>query len=174
MKAVVRSVLRAGALRLLRIRTIYSPGNIEILRQGRCIVCANHVSFLDGVVLALVSPIPLTFGVDTDFSKRSKLASLGMDVLSWLGFGAVVPVDSGSPFGVRALLGALNHGRPIMIFPEGAISKDGGPLPIRPGAAWLVQRAGAEVIHVRIHGAEKSRFFAKSGQEFWPKIEVHF
>jgi acyl-[acyl-carrier-protein]-phospholipid O-acyltransferase/long-chain-fatty-acid--[acyl-carrier-protein] ligase len=161
LRPFLRSVLRLVALRLLRVRASYSPASIELLRQGRAIVCANHVSLLDGVIVALASPVPLTFGVDTDFSRRSRLASRGMAALAWLGFGAVV-------------LKALDRGETVMVFPEGRISETGRPLPDQPGMAWLVRRAGAPVLRVRIRGAERSRFFAKAGKHFWPRIEVEF
>lgn len=173
MKQLARSTLRLVALRLLRVRASYSPASVDLLHQGRVIVCANHVSLLDGVIVALASPVALTFGVDTDFSRRSKAASCGMAALAWLGFGAVVPVDAGSPFGVRALAKALDQGENVMVFPEGQIS-DRGLLPDQPGVSWLERRSGASVLRVRICGAEKSRFFAKKGQEFWPRIYVDF
>ena len=174
MRRLLQALLRLVALRLLRVRASYSPASVELLRQGRVIVCANHVSLLDGVIVALASPVPLTFGVDTDFSRRSKIASRGMAALAWLGFGAVVPVDGASPFGIRALLKALDRGETVMVFPEGRISETGRPQPEQPGVTWLVRRAGAPVLRVRIRGAERSRFFAKAGREFWPRIEVDF
>lgn len=173
MKQIARSLLSLAALRLLRVRATYSPASIALLGQGRVIVCANHTSLLDGVILALASPTPLTFGVDTDFSKRSKAASRGMAALAWLGFGAVVPVDGGSPFGIRALVKALDRGENVMVFPEGRVS-EGHPLPEQPGVSWLVNRSGAPVLRVRIRGAERSRFFAKKGREFWPPVEIEF
>lgn len=173
-RRVLRSLVRLVALRLLRVRATYSPASVELLRKGRVVVCANHVSLLDGLVVALASPVPLLFGVDTDFSVRSKAASRGMAALAFLGFGGVVPVDMGSPFGIRALVKALDRGDSIMLFPEGRISETGEPLPHRPGVAWLVARSGAPLLQVQISGAERSRFFAKSGRAFWPRIDVQF
>lgn len=173
-RPALRSVVRVLLLRLLRVRATYSPGTVELMRKGRVVVCANHVSLLDGLVVALASPAPLVFGVDTDFSVRSKTARRGMAALAFLGFGAVVPVDMGSPFGIRALVKALDRGDSIMLFPEGRISELGQVQPHQPGLAWLVARSGAPLLRVQISGAERSRFFAKEGRDFWPRIDVQF
>lgn len=174
MKALTRALLRKTILPLLRVRASYSAQSLDALKRGPAIVCANHVSLLDGFIVALASPVPLTFGVDTDYSRRSKVAMRGMAALAWLGFGAVVPVDMGSPYGIRTMLKRLQAGDTLMLFPEGRISQDGMPQPEHQGLNWLRQRARVNLIRVRIAGAEKSRFFAKSGTAFWPRIYLAF
>lgn len=174
LRPTLRRFLRTVALRLLRVRATYSASTVEVLRQERVIVCANHVSLVDGIIVALTSPVPLTFGVDTDFSRRSKVASHGLAVLSWLGFGTVVPIDGNSPFGIRSLSKALARGESVMLFPEGKISETGQPSAEQPGVTWLVRRSGVKVVRIRILGAERSRLFAKSGDKFWPHIEIQF
>jgi 1-acyl-sn-glycerol-3-phosphate acyltransferase len=166
--------VRVTALRLLRVRASYDESRLDLLRRERAIVCANHVSLIDGVIIALTSPVPLTFGVETEFSKRTHATRLGMAWLSRLGFGAVVPVDGSSPFGIRALAKALERGESVMLFPEGCISETGEPLGDRPGVDWLVRRSGAHLCRVRISGAEDSKLFAKRGRSLWPRIHVAF
>ena len=78
MKKIIRTALRKTLLPVLRVKASYSAQSLEKLKHGPAIVCANHVSLLDGVIVALASPVPLTFGVDTDYSKRSKVAMRGM------------------------------------------------------------------------------------------------
>lgn len=174
LRPTLRQFVRSAALCLLRVRATYSAATVEVLQRERVIVCSNHVSLLDGVIVALASPVPLTFGVDGDFSRRSKVASRGMAVLSWLGFGAVVPIDGNSPFGIRTLAKALEHGESVMLFPEGRISETGRPCVEQPGVTWLVRRSGVKIVRIRILGAERSRLFAKSGDKFWPPIEIQF
>ena len=174
MRAAVRFLLRRAGLAALRVRVAYRAASVERLRARPVLVCANHVSLIDGVIVALASPVPLVFGVDTDFSRRSLLARRGMAALAALGFGRVVPIDAGSPFGLRALRKALARGESVMLFPEGRISDTGGPLPEQPGVAWLAARCRAPVLRVRIRGAERSKLFAKAGSAWWPRIEMEF
>lgn len=174
MRRTIRLLLQFIALRALRVSTTYSQHNVMLLKRGRVIVCANHISLLDGLIVALASPAPLVFGVDTDFSKRSWLIGWCLAALSFLGFGRVVPIDGNSPFGVRAMYKALSSGESVMIFPEGRISETGDPLPEQPGVKWLAERACAPIVRVQISGAENSRIFAKAGRAFWPAISVSF
>lgn len=174
MKQTVRTVVRSVSLYLLRVKTSYSDNSVRLLEQGGVIVCANHVSLLDGIIVALASPRPLVFGVDTDFSRRSKFAVRGMKILSRLGFGSVVPIDAQSPYGIRTLYKALARGESVMVFPEGRISDTGQALPEQPGVDWLVSRTKAPVVRVHIEGAERSALFAKSGRVLWPEIKIHF
>lgn len=161
-------------LRVFRTSVRLTPEARDLIVKGRSLVVSNHVSLLDGVLIALASPAPITVGVDGDYSRRNPLTSAGLRLLSWLGYGWVVPLDQASPFGMRRLKRALADGRTVLLFPEGRISPDGRELPALPGAGWLVSSVGASLVRARIKGAERSRFFAKSGRLLWPEIEIEF
>ncbi|WP_454875472.1 1-acyl-sn-glycerol-3-phosphate acyltransferase [Paraburkholderia xenovorans] len=168
----LRTIVRPTVLRLFRVHATYTSAAIDALGRGRVIVCANHVSLLDGVLIALVSPSPLVFGVDPDFSRRSPIAMRGMATLAWMGFGRIVPIDARSPFGIRALAKALEAGENVMLFPEGRIAPTGARLVDQPGATWLCHRTSARIVWASIAGAERSRLFAKAGRELWPRITI--
>lgn len=172
--APIRAVLRWVVLKLLRASVSYGPDSRKVLPRTPSIVVANHVSLIDGLLIALASPTPLTFAVDSAYSRANRLTRTGMSLLSRVGFGAVVPVDPTAPFGMRALASELRSGRSVMIFPEGAISPDGRPTEPKPGLAWLSRRCSAPILEVRIEGAERSRLFAKAGTKLWPAVHVCF
>lgn len=168
------STWRALVLKLLRVHVdgaSTAPIWARVASRPH-IVCANHVSMLDGIVIALASPVPLTFAVDPAYSRHSPVARLGLALLSKAGLGNVVPMDMGSPFGLRALRRALDAGRSVMVFPEGRISPDGRPQPLLPGAIWLHRASAAPVVWFSIAGAERSRLFAKAGRRWWPAVTV--
>ena len=173
-RKAVRCALRRVVLHLFRVSVTYCSAISTRLSVGRCVVTCNHVSLLDGVIVALASPVPLVFAVDTEYSRESRVAAVGLQVLAWLGFGWVVPVDATAPFGMRSLLKLLEHGQSVMVFPEGEISETGDRGTDRAGLAWLVGRSRARVVELRIEGAERSRLFAKAGREWWPTIKLWF
>ncbi len=167
-------LISRGMLWLLRVEVRYRPESVEACKAGGRIIACNHVSLLDGVIVALASPVPMCFAVETAYARHHPVTRLGLAALAWLGYGRVAPVDAGSPFGIRTLARALAAGENVMIFPEGAISPDGRPQANQSGIEWLSTCTGASVIWLSISGAESSRLFAKAGRRLWPRILLEF
>lgn len=144
------------------------------MKAGPVILACNHVSLLDGLLIAFASPIPLVFTSETLYSRKRLHTRLLFKVLSLMGYGWVLQLDSTAPMGLRATLRQLAMGRSVLIFPEGKIVRVGESSIEMPGLAWLATRSGAPVIRIRIEGAEHSRIFAKNGGRWWPSITIHF
>lgn len=171
----LRGLVAAGLLSLLRVRVRYSASAVAALARGGCLVSCNHVSFLDGFVLALASTRPMAFTSEPLYSRRTWWARLLFRTMITFGYAeCVVPLGPDAPHGLRQVLRLIERGVPVVIFPEGAISVDGRPLPQQPGLQWVAQRTGASVVEAAIVGAERSRIFGKDGRAFRPMIEVHF
>lgn len=120
--------------------------------SGAGIVVANHVSHLDGLILASVLPEPILFGVDPDFATRQPWKAA-----LWLACqvtGAeIVPLSSDRVMGIRSLVKALKDGQKIGIFPEGKINRIEEPLlTLQPGAARMAILCQVPIIPVRIIG----------------------
>lgn len=174
MARVLRAFFARMVLAALRATVRYRSATLTQLRRGPAILIANHVSLVDGLLIAMASPQPLAFAVDSDYSVRMPVARAGLQLLAWLGFGSVIPLDSQSPQGLRTLARELRRGQSVMLFPEGQISRDGTPQEPRPGLEWLQDRTGAPVVALSIDGAQCSRFFAKQGKQLFPRIHVDF
>ena len=171
---VPRAWISRALCAVLRITVIYREDVIERLSMGSCLIACNHVSMLDGVIVAIASPLPLVFLSETHYSRRLWWSRLLFRCLSGLGYGRVLPLDSKSPFGMRQVLKLLERGERLVLFPEGGISVDGNPQDEQRGLAWIVARSGAPVLRVKIEGAHTSRIFAKRGTQWWPKIRLLF
>lgn len=174
MRNLATKVVRKFGLMMFRVRASYSDSSKSLIQNGGVLVCSNHVSLIDGIIIALSSPKPMLFGVTTEYSRRPSFYLMGLKFLEYMQFGEVVPIDSSSPYGIRRLSKGLSLGQSVMVFPEGQISLDGHPMPSQPGVDWLIAKSNPAVVNVRITGAEKSKFFAKSGTSLWPKIHVEF
>lgn len=165
---------RWALLRLFRVRVRYTRHVTKSLATRPVILTCNHLSMLDGVLIALASPRPLVFAVNVNHAQRHPVTSRVLGAMSAIGLGRVVPVDSTRPVAARGLLQALHQGDSVMIFPEGRISPTGRPLEPMPGVDWLAGRAGVPVLSLRLRGSHRSRWFGKAGSEAWPRIWLRF
>jgi acyl-[acyl-carrier-protein]-phospholipid O-acyltransferase/long-chain-fatty-acid--[acyl-carrier-protein] ligase len=134
----------------------------------RVLIVANHVSFLDAVLLAVFLPDRLTFAIDP------RIARLRW-VRPFLAFVDVLPVDPRTPFATKALIGALDAGKKVVIFPEGRISVTGALMKIYSGPAFVADHSKATVLPVRIAGAEYTPFSYLRGRvsrRWFPRITL--
>lgn len=114
---------------------------------GAVVLASNHQSFLDPFLLGGSTPRCVRF--------------LARNTLFWGPFGwlirslGAIPVvrDSADLAAMRAAVGALKEGDPLLLFPEGTRTRDGRIAPFRPGLSMLARRGEAVVLPCVIRGA---------------------
>lgn len=126
------------------------------LPDGPVIVVANHTSFVDGILLALLGRrlgrslrLMATGGV----FRHPLLGPL----VRLLGFIPVLRGTSSAAGSLDAAAEALGAGEAVGVFPEGRITRDPGQWPerARTGAVRLALRTGAPVVPVAMVGADR-------------------
>jgi 1-acyl-sn-glycerol-3-phosphate acyltransferase len=123
----------------------------NVPRKGPFLLVSNHQSFLD----------PIFCGAP----PKRHLSFLARDTLftHWL-FGRVlvsvnaIPVkrDRGDPSAMKKVIGKLQEGRGVCLFPEGTRTSDGTILPFKAGLGLLCRRGKAAIVPVVIDGAFES------------------
>jgi 1-acyl-sn-glycerol-3-phosphate acyltransferase len=113
-------------------------GDEHIPTQGAAILVANHVSFVDAVLLMAASPRPIRFIMDHQIFR--------IPVLGWLfKLGKAIPVASQKEDPAtyeRAFIKArqvLDDGELLCIFPEGGLTRDGTLQPFKGGVMKVLQ-----------------------------------
>lgn len=166
--------VRKALLFLLRAKVHNEDQLSARLEKGRAVVCSNHVSYLDGIIISLASPRPMIFPVDTEFSVKSFWSSFILRMFEKMGLGEVIPMDSNNPMSLRQLKKRIEMGDSLLLFPEGRISSNGELQPEQPGLSWLIRHCNPDVIHMRLEGIENSAVFSKSGKHLLPKTTIRF
>jgi 1-acyl-sn-glycerol-3-phosphate acyltransferase len=146
----LKFVLLGPALHLLFRPKV--TGLEHIPREGGAIIAANHVSFLDPLLLPLVVPHRRVMFL-------TKVKYLDKPFLRWFLAGAgVIPVATGDPRAVgesvAAAVEVVRSGRLVGIFPEGTRSPDGRLHRGKTGVARVAFESGAPVIPVGIIGTD--------------------
>jgi len=148
---LLKHVLLGPALRLFFRPSV--TGLEHVPREGGAILAANHVSFLDPLLLPLVVPRRVMF--------LTKVKYIDKPMLRWFLTGAgVIPVatDDLSAVGgaVTAGVAAVRAGRLIGIFPEGTRSRDGLLHRGKTGVARIAMETGVPVVPAGISGTERA------------------
>lgn len=158
------SSLYLRSFHLLRIRGLH-----RLPTSGPLIICANHTSYFDSMLLALCARRQIHFLIYRSFYHHP--------ILGWFvrKCGSVAVTQSGNDKEamVRALA-ILRGGGIIGIFPEGRLSTTGLPNTGKAGAALLAAASGAPIVPVTIHGAHA--VFGKGRK--WPSrgtitVDIH-
>jgi 1-acyl-sn-glycerol-3-phosphate acyltransferase len=131
---------RWWAERVLRRRwdlTVRGAENVP--SDGPLVIVANHIGFLDGPLMAIVSPRPVHV-----LTKREMYdGRLG----GFLMASGQIPVHRSGPdpAAVKSALRVLRDGGVVGVFPEGTRGA-GDVARVKPGAAYLAMSAGASVV----------------------------
>lgn len=142
-------LLRRPVRRVLeRHFTLRVEGAEHLPPRGPFIVAANHHNYLDGVVLGVTVPAPISFLVMPRVWRATPLHPL-----LHRNIGSIpLELERSDVGGLRRALARLEAGGVVGIFPEGPFSVRGRLEPGLPGVALLALRSGAPVVPAAIRG----------------------
>lgn len=140
-KVLVRFYLRV----LFRIEV---SGTVP--QTGGCLICANHTSYYDPVVVAAFCGRQLTFMAKEELFSHPLFGRL----IKSLG---AFPVNrDANGFGaVKTALSILKQQKATVIFPEGKRNRTGDKIAPKAGAVMIAHRAGVPIVPVGICGSFK-------------------
>jgi 1-acyl-sn-glycerol-3-phosphate acyltransferase len=123
-------------------------GRERIPTFGPVLVCSNHQSHFDPVLVGLCSDRRMNY-----LARDSLFRIPGFRQL--IDYYDAIPIDrEGTALaGLKETLRRLKRGEMVLIFPEGSRTYDGEIAPLKPGFLTLARRAQAAVLPVGIDGA---------------------
>jgi len=166
---LLSQLLQLMARDLSRLRV---TGAEKIPARGAFIICSNHQSYIDPLILCGLFPWPIFragFAVGT-----SEIFGKGlMRTLAQWARVVVVDPDANLIPAMRAGASGLRHGRVLVLYPEGERSIDGRPKTFRKGAAILSIHLQVPIVPVAIDGFHEAWPRGKRFQKFAP-LQIAF
>ncbi|MGB7292702.1 MAG: AMP-binding protein [Thermodesulfobacteriota bacterium] len=146
---IIQMVVFISVRVVLRMRIV---GMDKIPREGPVLLCPNHQSYIDPIVI--VAALPgwiLDRLLLTGFSELFKKAPLSWIVRPL----RVIPIGSTDTFGdsLELTYDGLKRGMALLLFPEGRRTPTGNIMPARMGVGILSVEAKVPIIPILIEGA---------------------
>ncbi len=159
------SLLRLICRMVFRVKV---HGLINLPPSGKILVIAQHASLMDGLLLGLFLPIRATFVVHR--SARHHWL--------WKHFLKLTPylaIDPAAPTTIRQVIRLLNQEKPVVIFPQGRITRSGSLMKGYDAPGLIAAKTGALIVPIRIEGAAHA-YFSRRRQpdlkKLLPKITI--
>ena len=135
--------------------------------QGGVLLIANHVAYVDVLVVGVLSPRPVRFLSWEGFEHQRVMRFLTRTM------GTIPVAESKAKDAIQKSADALKAGEVVCIFPEGSLTRNGGILPLRKGYELIARRADSPIVPLAIDGMWGSLFSFSGGKFFW-KMPKHF
>ncbi|GAB6177341.1 acyl-[ACP]--phospholipid O-acyltransferase [Desulfobaculum senezii] len=120
--------------------------------EGGVLLLGNHVSWIDWAILSLGVPRRMRFVMDKEIYERWYLKWF----LRWLG---VIPISArANKAALKAISAALENGECVVIFPEGAISRNGQLGEFKRGFQGPARQSNCVIVPFYLRGLWGSAF----------------
>lgn len=150
------------------IRSIYRirvRGAEKIPEEGGVILCPNHISFVDALVISAASPRPVRFLMAEQCFRRKWIGNIARV------FNAVPVSPTRAKEAIRIAADEVAAGNVVCIFPEGQLTRSGAPVEIKRGFLMIARKSKCPVVPAHMHGLWGSLASFSGGRYFkkWPR-----
>lgn len=130
-------------------------------KTGGVLLIANHITYVDVVVLQLACPRPIRF-IGHKGLRRNRFFNWCFDMAHCIDLVADDPAE-----GIQAASAALRRGEVVCLCPEGHISRTGQLMRLEDTFATIARAANAPVIAASIDGLWGSIFSFAGNKYLW-------
>ena len=125
-------------------------GREYVPTKGPLLIIANHPSWYDPILIGIVLPRRAWYFTKIEIFRWPVVGFLGR-------LTGQIPVHRGAHdhAAIEKGLAYLREGKAVMIFPEGAVEKQGSMIPTHTGTAVLAVRTGVPVLPIALSGTRR-------------------
>ena len=112
------------------------------------LICSNHQSHLDPMVLGVICPRPINY-----VGRLTLFRSKPLAWFLWLNDTIPIDLEGSGLAGLKETLRRLKRRESVVIFPEGTRTSNGELQPIKLGFATIARRAKSDLLPIAFTGA---------------------
>ena len=135
----------------------------------RVVIVSNHQSYADACLIAAFLPDSPTFAIHTGQASK-------WWVKPFIAAVDVFPVDVQTPYALKRMVEAVrDHGRKLMIFPEGRMTRTGALMKVYEGAGLVADKAHAKILPVAVEGLQFTHMGRMGGRQhlrWFPRLKL--
>lgn len=140
--------------------------------EKRTVIIANHLSYIDPLLIACNIPEEIQFAINLTISKEWWIRPF-LKILK------TYPIEPNNPMAIKSLIEEVKKDKKIAIFPEGRTSVTGSLMKIYEGPGMIADKADATILPIRVEGTQftifsKVRKLMKGKFSFRRKITITF
>ncbi len=160
---IIRGIVFVYAYLVYRVKI---TGYENLPKTGGAVICANHQSFNDVILIAIVTKRQLHFMGKIELFKFKPLGYLFRKL-------GAIPVDrgKGDVNAIEAAKEVVKSGKLFMIFPEGTRT-NGEMIRAKSGAAIVASSCESDIVPVAIKYSKKRHFFCTATLSFGEPFSV--
>lgn len=167
----VMKLLPRNFWKFIGIRLIRSFYRIKVLnadqfpQEGGVILCPNHLSFVDSLVITAACPREVRFLIAEKCFRRKWVGKFAQT------FNAVPVSPERAKEAIRIAAEEAAAGNVVCIFPEGQLSRSGAPCEVKRGFEMIARKSGCPVVPAYMHGLWGTFTSFAGGRYFrkWPR-----
>lgn len=160
------SVMRVIAYPFVRLLYWFRITGLEnIPKDGKAIICCNHIKMLDVVLLVIACPRKICFMAKQELFRNPIVAWFFRRMNAF-------PVVRGpqSREAIEHAVSLIRDGGILGIFPEGKRCREGRPTKAKSGIAMILSQVDAPVIPAAVYYKDNRRIFARANVGFGAPI----
>lgn len=159
----MKTILEGGCRLLFKIyfllvHRIRVEGKENVPKEfEKLIIISNHESLIDGVLLWTYLDLDLKILVNRARARERRFRFFMQNDYT-------VPLDTMNPYSLKGIIDKVNKGTPLLVFPEGRMTKTGSIMKIYEGTGFVAYKTGAGILPVHLGNTYSTIFSKKEGR----------
>jgi acyl-[acyl-carrier-protein]-phospholipid O-acyltransferase/long-chain-fatty-acid--[acyl-carrier-protein] ligase len=159
---ILKTIVEEGCRLLFKVYfSLFHRIKVEGLKNvpkglEKLIIISNHESLIDGVLLWTYLDLNLKILVSRTRAQERRFRFFMQNDYA-------VPLDTMNPYSLKGIIDKVNKGAPLLVFPEGRMTKTGSIMKIYEGTGFVAYKTGARILPVHLSNTYSTIFSKKEG-----------